>query len=355
MLDADGLWGARVRVGDDDRLIELDPLDSMPGDPDSLLVPAPFDLHMHGAGGRLCLPHNTPGDLDEAIREVSGGPYEYVATLPLPDPKQSPEKILAEVARAAGQLNECPRSMCAGLRLEGGFVSPDRPGIWPPGAFLAPDLGLLHELVAAGDGHLRIIDVAPELPGAIPLIEAARELGLQVAIAHSSASFQQAKLGFAAGATIATHLFNAMTGLHHREPGIVGAALSDDRVYLELIADGVHVHHAVMGIVHRLAPQRTLAISDASPFAGLGPGTFSWAGHTLTADESCLRAPDGTLAGSNRLLTSMLIELVRAGIEPLDAVRAACLTPRQAFGLPTRLEAGQRVWHIDLSSIRVSG
>lgn len=322
-----------------------------------VLAPVPSDIHFHGAGGVMVAPTGAPDELHAALDAASVPGYRYLATLPFPRPNATSTSIVEEVAAAAHVVET--ESRCLGVRLEGCFVSPDRAGIWPPESFCAPDAGLLDELIAAGRGQLKVIDVAPELPGALDLIAHARERDLVVALAHSAASYSQACAGFDAGATIATHLFNAMTGIHHREPGLAGAALVDQRVFVELIADGVHVHPAVCQMVIALAPDRVIAISDASPFAGMPPGTYEWAGHSLLNNGESLQAHDGTLAGSTQLLDANLIRLLSAGMSLEQALESISCVGMRAIGTVddslghdiAGLNISDRVWYLDTTDL----
>lgn len=288
----------------------------------SLIVPAPIDIHFHGGGGVAAPPDASCRDLADALTKtafVGTGidvtvPYRYLATLPIPS--RPPADVVQQVAAAATAILASENHGCEGIRLEGCFLNPDRAGVWPPETFLAPSIALLDELIMAAQGQLKIIDVAPELPGALELIAHATASGLTVSLAHSDATFAQAKAAINAGASLATHTFNAMRSFHHREPGIVGAVLTDPRVTCELICDGVHLHPATVDLVlsaktfqskmNRLTDSvQAVCISDASPFAGLPSGQYNWHGIDVTSDGTTLTDTDGHLAGSASLLPAM--------------------------------------------------
>lgn len=327
-----------------------------------LVVPAPLDLHIHGAGGHAVPPGGDADTVGMALSQASAAAgwaarltpaYEWVATLPVP--QVPPADPVAQLADAAAAVAAAPGSGCAGLRVEGLFLNPDRAGVWPPQTFRAPDVGLLEELVAAardGDSALRILDVAPELDGAIELVERARELGVVVSLAHSDASWEQARDAIDAGATLATHAWNAMRPVMHRDPGIVAAVLTDPRVTCELICDGVHLHPGTIALSATACGRGGwVAISDASPFAGCAPGSYDWAGTTVIHDGSALRDESGRLAGSASLIDDAPRTLRAAGIDELGIAIALGAAPRRVLD-PRRglgLMVGDPAWIVAAS------
>lgn len=351
-----------VTVGPDGQVAAIDAPDHA-GDRSAVLDlgdiplgPAPIDLHLHGCGGVAVPPAGARADLDAAIartcaREAWSAPgtpgageppYGYVATLPIPG--TSVDAIVDHVAAAAGEVG----GRCIGLRIEGLFLNPLRRGVWPANGLAAPSRGLLDEMVAAcPSGALRIVDVAPELPGAPALIERAREHGLVVSLAHSDATVAEARAAIDAGATLATHTWNAMRPVHHREPGIVAAALTDARVTCELICDGQHLHDTTVALsVAAAGAGRIACVSDASPWAGSDPGTHEWAGVRVHGDGTRLVDDDGRLAGAAVLLTAAPRQLAAAGISLCDRVVALAATPLRVLDpqRPLGLAPGDRIW-----------
>ena len=325
---------------------------------DRLVVPAPLDLHFHGAGGFVVPPGDAPASIDAFLQSISRragwlnpsiAPYEWVATLPVPQrPSPDPVEHLAEAAAAIAERG--PSTWCRGLRIEGLFLNPSRAGVWPPETFRAPDPALLAELHAAARDAgtpLLVIDVAPELPGALELIARARELGIVASLAHSDATFEQARDAIDAGATLATHTWNAMRPVTHRDPGIVAAVLADPRVTCELICDGVHLHPGTVALsIAACGRGGWAAISDASPFAGSRPGDYEWAGTIVTHDGRTLRDTEGRLAGSASLLDIAHVELAAAGIGDLDIALAIGAVPRRVLdpARPLGLMTGDPAW-----------
>ncbi len=316
---------------------------------DRFVVPAPLDLHFHGAGGHVVPPGGGVAAIDEVLAGRFDAPYEWVATLPIP--ATPPSDPVEELARCAGAIAELDGATgCRGIRIEGLFLNPTRAGVWPPETFRTPDTGLLGELHAAAAGHgvpLLVVDVAPELPGALELIEQMVELGIVASLAHSDATWEQATAAIDAGARLATHTWNAMRPVAHRDPGIVAAVLADERVTCELICDGVHLHPGTIALsIAASGPGRWIAVSDASPFAGCKPGEYEWAGTTITHDGTALRDPAGHLAGSGSLLDHGWHELQRLGLGGLEAALAAGADPRRVLD-PTRprgLQVGDPAW-----------
>ncbi len=337
---------------------------------DRLVVPAPLDLHFHGAGGVVVPPMGDAAAIDGFLAGVvertgwgRGGddpapgaasdalhtPYEWVATLPVPQrPPADPVEHLAAAARSIAALG--PRTWCRGLRIEGLFLNPARAGVWPPETFRAPDPALLDELAAAAHDAgtpLLVIDLAPELPGAVDLVERARELGIVASLAHTDATWDEAREAIDAGATLATHAWNAMRPVTHRDPGVVAAVLADPRVTCELICDGVHLHPGTIALSTAACGRGGwVAISDASPFAGAPTGDYEWAGTTVTNDGTSLRDPEGRLAGSASLLDAALAVLAGAGASDVDIALAIGAAPRRVLdpSRPLGLATGDPAW-----------
>jgi N-acetylglucosamine-6-phosphate deacetylase len=183
--------------------------------------------------------------------------------------------------------------------MEGPFISVEKKGAWNPANLRTPDVADLRELVAASENRIRRVNVAPELPGALDFIRAAREIGIAVSLGHSNATYEQALAGIEAGATITNHTYNAMSGLEHRAPGLAGATLTCDALLAELILDGVHVHPGAARALYRARGAAGVAlITDGSQMTGMPDGTYDHGGRTLIVQDSACRLPNGTIAGS---------------------------------------------------------
>jgi N-acetylglucosamine-6-phosphate deacetylase len=313
---------------------------------DGVLAPALCDLQVNGAGGHEVT--GGPGSLDaiDAL-QLAHGVTSYLPTLISPD-DETAERALAEIAERVAD----PASPVAGAHLEGPFISPDHRGVHPPERLRSPADG-----VPAWIEHpaVRVVTLAPELPGALALIARLRARGIAVALGHSGADADMARAAFDAGARLVTHVFDAMPPLHHRSPGLAGAALVDERIWVPAIADGVHVHPLVLELVRRAAGRRALLVTDATPAADAPAGRHRMAGIEIEALAGAARTPDGTLAGSTLTLDRAVRNWARMTEATLaDALWAAGEGPRAAAGLPAAadlVELGadggvQRVMHL---------
>ena len=232
------------------------------------VLPGFVDMHVHGGGGTSF----TAGPADDARHAVEfhrrHGSTTIVASLvtaPLAD-LETRTALLAGLAR---------QGVIAGIHLEGPFLSTARCGAQDPRHMLAPDVAAFGRLHAAAEGQLRVITIAPELPGAAELIKAAAQAGVTAAVGHTDATAAITAAAVDAGATHATHLFNGMRPLHHREPGPAGALLDRDEVTCEVIADGVHLHDVVLRLAARAAgPGRLVLVTDAMAAAGMPDGSY---------------------------------------------------------------------------------
>ena len=312
------------------------------------VAPGFADLHVHGWGG-----HDAMGDRD-ALDGLARGLLRRGVTSFLPTAVSAPMDALTVFAeRVRRWLPDAPSdgAQPLGFDLEGPFLARARRGAHDPAHLLAPaDLprAALEPLL---DG-LRLTTVAPELPGALDLIGWLRDRSVATSVGHSAATFEQARAGFDAGATSTTHLFNAMTGIDHRAPGVALAALLDDRAYVELIADGIHVAPPVWQLIARVKPtDRLMLVSDAVAIAGTDSGRGRIGGLDVeVVDGRVVLAGTTTLAGSAIALDDAVRNLVAHGIPLPAAVGAATRNPLALVGVTDRgrLEVGQRADLVEL-------
>jgi N-acetylglucosamine-6-phosphate deacetylase len=288
-----------------------------------------IDLQVNGAAGHDLT--EAPGnlwDVGEALRRF--GVEAFLPTL------VSPSWATVDRARevlAAGPPARYGGASPLGWHVEGPFLNPERRGAHALASLRPPDPGAV-----AGwspSTGIRIVTLAPELPGALDVIHALVEQGVVVSAGHSAATSEQAEAGFDAGIRMVTHLFNAMRPLDHREPGLVGAALADPRVTVALIPDGLHVHATVVALVRTLVgAERFAIVSDAMAAAGLPDGTYSLAGRPVSVEGLAVRTEDGVLAGSVIGLDAGVRNLAAfAGISLADAALAATIVPRRLLGM----------------------
>jgi N-acetylglucosamine-6-phosphate deacetylase len=302
------------------------------------VVPGFVDLHVHGGDG-CQVNSGSPAETREAVRQMARFHARHGTTgLLATAVSDTPERLLATVEGVAEhvRLGDPGGARVLGIHLEGPWLAHVKMGAQNPATLRRPSTDELKRLIEAGRGTIRLLTLAPELPGADELIAVARAAGIRVAIGHSDATFEQVVAAFEAGVSHVAHLFNAMSPLHHRRPGAVGAALLDEDVTLEVIADLVHVHPAVLSIVARLAPGRLTAVTDAIPAAGLEPGEYRLGDHDLRVEEdrAVLAAEPATLAGSLVTMDRVLRNLVEVvGLSVTEAVRATATTPAAVIGM----------------------
>jgi N-acetylglucosamine-6-phosphate deacetylase len=319
--------------------VDLDDDDASDG---PILAPGFVDLHVHGWGG-----HDAMGDhaaLDGMARALlRRGVTSFLptaVTAPLPE-------LVAFADRVRTWLADAPADGAEplGFNLEGPFLAAARRGAHDADHLQVPAEVPRATLEPLIDG-LRLITIAPELPGATDLTTWLLERGVTISIGHSAATLDEARAGYGAGARSTTHLFNAMSGVDHRSPGVAVAALLDDAVYVELIADGIHVHRALWSLVSRVKPaDRLLLVSDAVALAGTGDGQGQIGGLAVeVVGDRVTLAGTSTLAGSVIAVDTAVRNLVAAGIGLPAAVAAASRNPLALLGISDRgrIAPGQR-------------
>lgn len=294
--------------------------------PDAVLTPGFIDLHGHGGGGRS---YEDGPDAVRAARalHLTRGTTRAVlslATATLGDLVERLETI-AELARTDPDI--------LGSHLEGPFLAPSHRGAHAGDLLRAPDPETLDMLLAAGEGTVRQVTLAPELPGGLDAVRRIVAAGVVAAVGHTAADAALAAEAFDAGATVLTHAFNAMPGLHHRVPGPVGAALADDRVVLEIIADGVHLHPDIVRIAASAAAGRVALVTDAMAAAGAADGAYRLGALDVeVADGVAHVAGTDTIAGSTLTQDAALRVAVTAGVALPAAVHALTETPARVLG-----------------------
>ena len=314
-----------------------------------LIAPGFVDVHVHGWGG-----HDAMGGR-EALDGMSRALLRRGVTSFLPTAVTAPLDELARFAdsvRAWTPASPADGAGPLGYNLEGPFLAPSRRGAHHPDHLRVPaevDGAAIEPLL---DG-LRLITIAPELDGAVDLIASLAERGIAVSLGHTAADYETASRGYAAGASSTTHLFNAMTGIDHRSPGVVVAALTEDVVFVELIADGQHVHPAIWPLITGpKSPDRLLLVSDAIAMAGQGdgPARIGELEVDVVGGRATLRGTS-TLAGSVIALDTALRQLAGAGLPLSDAVAAVTRVPLALIGVTDRgrIAVGQRADLVELS------
>jgi N-acetylglucosamine-6-phosphate deacetylase len=295
------------------------------------LAPGLVDLHTHGAAG-VDFVTAGPAEFERALRHyLSRGVTSLLVSLYPTAWRES----LRVVARIAGHIeSRLGGGVAAGIHLEGPYLNPARPGALPGDVFRTYRRRDVDALLAAARGHVRTMTVAPERKGGRELVRHLLRAGVVPAFGHSDAGYEETRRAIDAGIPYATHLFNAMRGIHHRDPGAVTALLEDPRVAVELIADGFHVDVPVLRLVHRVKPrERVILVSDSVHPCGLKPGRYQFAGRPVRAAGGRITLLDGTLAGS--LLTldhAVALHVREVGLSPESSVLLATRNPARAVG-----------------------
>ncbi|MER7505692.1 N-acetylglucosamine-6-phosphate deacetylase [Nonomuraea pusilla] len=297
------------------------------------VVPGFVDVHNHGgAGGSF--PAGDPGTARDAIAlHERHGTTTMVASLVT--------DTLDGLARAASALAElCEDGLLAGIHFEGPYIARSRCGAHDPSLLRDPSAQELAGLFKAARGHARMVTIAGELPGGLDAIRMTAGEGVIAAVGHSDADYEQTLQAVEAGATVATHLYNAMPPLGHRAPGPVAALLEDERVTVELINDGVHVHPAMLRLAYEVAgPGRTMLVTDAMSATGLGDGEYVLGPMRVRVEDGVARLVEGgSIAGSTLTMDVAFRRSVRElGLSLPDAAQVASLTPARVLGLADRV------------------
>ncbi|MEU7877454.1 N-acetylglucosamine-6-phosphate deacetylase [Microbispora bryophytorum] len=297
------------------------------------VVPGFVDIHTHGGAGGSFPDGDPESAAAAAALHLSRGSTTLMASLVTAAPD-----TLARAASALADL--CEQGLLAGIHFEGPYIARSRCGAHEPTLLREPDVAEFRALVKAGRGHVRMLTIAPELPNALDVIREAAAEGVAAALGHSDATYEQTIEGIDAGATVATHLYNAMPPLGHRAPGPIAALLQDERVTVELINDGVHVHPAMLRLaMHAAGAGRTALVTDAMAATGMGDGRYPLGPMTVDVVDGVARlasdAPGGgPIAGSTLTMDVAFRRTVReAGRSPVDAALMASLTPARVLGL----------------------
>jgi N-acetylglucosamine-6-phosphate deacetylase len=306
---------------------------------DAIILPGFIDVHTHGGGG-FNLSTTDPAEIWGYARWAPGSGTTAFLIGVIGVPHALPERQLAAAVEAIERYRESRERLAEplGIHLEGPYLNVARRGAHPPEWLRLPSAAEAERILALTKGHLRLITLAPELPGAPALIRPLVEAGVTVSLGHSDASYEQARAAFALGVTHVTHCFNAMRPLHHREPGPLGALVEERRARGELIADGVHVHPAAMKVLVRaLGPERTVVVTDALCGAGMAELSFEFAGLQATVIDGAARLPDGTITGSVLTMEQALRNvLTMLDVSLVEAAQMLSWNPAQVAGVAKR-------------------
>ncbi|HUD73880.1 MAG TPA: N-acetylglucosamine-6-phosphate deacetylase [Terracidiphilus sp.] len=301
--------------------------------PGATLAPAFFDVHIHGAKG-----HDVMEATVEALDTMgsflaSRGTGSYLATT-VTAPLDATLRSLSGLAKLLARPAVAGQARPLGIHLEGPFLSHSKRGVQPAEHLLAPDIAAFDRFFEAAEGHIRLMTLAPELPGAVELAVHATARGVRVSLGHSNATAAETRAAIAAGAVSATHTFNAMRPLDHREPGILGTVLTCDTLFAEMICDGIHTAREMAKLWWRAkGPERAILVTDAMSAAGMPDGEYQLGGFAVQVANGRAMVGD-VLAGSVLTLDRALANFVEFTGAPLEqALRLATVNPAAMTGL----------------------
>lgn len=298
-----------------------------------LLIPGMIDVHIHGADGYDMM-DGTLGSV-EAVSNACArtGCTSFLAT----SVSSSLESLNTMVSTVSKSINKEPGAQIAGIHIEGPYLNVKRKGMQNEQFLRHPDVEEMKQILQNSGSLIRMVTLAPELPGGLEMIEFLKDRGIIVAVAHSDATYEEAKRAFRTGASHVTHCFNGMRPIHHRDPGLILAAFEENQVSVQAIVDDVHLHPATVRLIYReKGADKMVLITDALQAMGMGDGTYLFGGHEVTVSDGVARLVDGTLASSTITMNKALEKTVRTGIPLHEAVTMATQTPADLLGLPNK-------------------
>lgn len=293
------------------------------------VIPGLVDVHNHG---------NSGFDFSDGDYEGLKAMAKYLAkngiTSFAPASMTLPYETLSKAFATGAKLREEKPEGCArimGIQMEGPFFSEKRKGAQNADYLRNPDFAAFKKLYDGCGGLVRIADLAPELPGSVEFTKEAAKL-CTVSVAHTDAAYEEAKAVYDVGATHLTHLFNTMPGIHHRKPGVIGAAAENEKVQAELICDGLHVHPSAVRMAFKLFPGRIVLVSDALRCCGMPDGEYELGGQQVFLQGGIAKLADGTIAGAATNLYGGMLNAVAFGIPKEEAILSATINPAKALG-----------------------
>ena len=298
------------------------------------VFPGFIDVHIHGADGADAM-DGTNEALHKIARKVTEeGTTSFLATT-MTHSNKLIENALANVDQYIKNTNEAGEAEIIGVHLEGPFINKKKTGAQPKEYIVQPSVEQFKKWQTVAGGHIRLVTLAPEVEGSIELIKYLTSNNVIASLGHSAATFDEAEKAVEAGATHVTHLFNAMTGLDHRDPGLAAAALTFEDLKVELISDGIHVHPKMINLAVKVkGPEKVILVTDAMCAKGLQDGEYSLGGQKVFVKGREARLADGTLAGSVLLMSEAIRNISNfTGLPLEEVIKFASETPAKQLGI----------------------
>lgn len=298
-----------------------------------MIIPGLVDIHFHG-----CVGFDFCDGTIEAISKMAEFQKQHGITAICPATMTLPKERLMSICKNASEYkkisgNEKGKAELKGINLEGPFISVDRVGAQNPEFVHAPDVEFLQDLIEESNGLVKLTTIAPETEGAIDCISRLKDK-IRFSVGHTMADYDVAMKAYDSGARHATHLYNAMTSLNHRNPGVVGAARDNEDVTVELICDGVHIHPSVVRATFEMfGSDRVILISDSMRACGMEDGEYELGGLPVIKKGNEARLHTGELAGSVTNVYDCMVKAIEFGIKKEEAIRAATFNPAKAIGI----------------------
>lgn len=350
----DGLVEDQYLLIDGEKVIETGHLSEMPPSfsgkvftypKEYSIVPGFIDIHIHGAAGSDAMDATTEALNNMAVNLVKEGTTTFFATT-MTQSIPAIDTALEKARQYIENNNEVGKAEVCGIHLEGPFVNPIRKGAQPGEHIIEPNIEIFKKWQDLAGGHIKLITMAPERNGGYELVQYLSETGVVASIGHSDADFDQVSLAVEKGASHATHLFNGMKGLHHREPGTAGGALLKDEIMVEIIADGFHINPHMIDLAIRLKGlDRAVLITDSMRAKWLQDGVSELGGQEVFVKEGKATLANGSLAGSILKMHDGIKNIMQyTGLTLPQAVKLATINPAREFGLDDRkgsLEVGK--------------
>ena len=307
------------------------------------VVPGYINIHVHGGGGSDVMDGNY-----EAINQIAITHSRFGTTAFLPTTMtMSKDKIIRSLRSICEAVKKgTAGAEILGIHMEGPYINPEKKGAQKEEDIKKISLEEFLEFNQASGNLIRLVTIAPEMPGAISLIKYLYKQGIIASVGHTNATYVQTQAGIQAGLSHVTHTFDAMRGLHHREPGVVGAALTSPELTVEIIADGIHIHPIVLKILTKIKEgEKIVLITDAMRAAGMPEGVYDLGGQEVTVKKGRARLKDGTLAGSVLTMDKAVKNMVnKVGIQLPKAIQMASFNPARSIGIDDKkgsLEPGK--------------